>query len=76
MVSLIFTCRFCVINAALVYFYASSFQGIDEEEFGGMWELTKEGFVTSFAGFLVRITLVLICFNGVCFKQYWQENVT
>ncbi|XP_063872062.1 uncharacterized protein LOC135106734 isoform X1 [Scylla paramamosain] len=43
---------FCVINAAIVYFYASSFQGIDEEEFGGMWELTKEGFVTSFAGFL------------------------
>ena len=45
--------RFCVINASLVYFYASSFQGIDEEEYGGMWELTKEGFVTSFAGFLV-----------------------
>ncbi|KAG0724953.1 hypothetical protein GWK47_039530 [Chionoecetes opilio] len=44
---------FCVINAALVYFYASSFQGIDEEEFGGIWELTKEGFVTSLAGFLV-----------------------
>lgn len=42
-----------MINAAIVYFYASSFQGIDEEEFGGMWELTKEGFVTSFAGFLV-----------------------
>ena len=44
-----------MINAALVYFYASSFQGIDEEEFGGIWELTKEGFVTSFAGFLVSI---------------------
>ncbi|XP_050724848.1 respirasome Complex Assembly Factor 1-like [Eriocheir sinensis] len=53
---------FCVINAALVYFYASSFQGIDEEEFGGMWELTKEGFVTSFAGFLV---MWIILYSGL-----------
>jgi hypothetical protein len=27
---------------------------VDEEEYGGAWELTKEGFMTSFAGFLVR----------------------
>ncbi|XP_053648383.1 GEL complex subunit OPTI [Cherax quadricarinatus] len=53
---------FCVINAALIYFYASSFQGIDEEEFGGMWELTKEGFVTSFAGFLV---MWIILYSGL-----------
>ncbi|XP_045611609.1 GEL complex subunit OPTI [Procambarus clarkii] len=53
---------FCVINAALIYFYASSFQGVDEEEFGGMWELTKEGFVTSFAGFLV---MWIILYSGL-----------
>lgn len=37
----------------MLYFYFNSFQNIDEEEFGGPWELTKEGFITSFAGFLV-----------------------
>ena len=31
---------------------------MDEEEFGGAWELIKEGFMTSFALFLVSITLV------------------
>ncbi|XP_066558517.1 GEL complex subunit OPTI isoform X2 [Amia ocellicauda] len=44
---------FCVINAGLLYVYFSSFQQIDEEEYGGTWELTKEGFMTSFALFLV-----------------------
>ncbi len=33
--------------------YFSSFQQVDEEEYGGTWELTKEGFMTSFALFLV-----------------------
>ncbi|KAG9328713.1 hypothetical protein JZ751_011404 [Albula glossodonta] len=28
-------------------------QWVDEEEYGGVWELTKEGFMTSFALFLV-----------------------
>lgn len=48
-----FFCRFVAINAGVLYFYFNSFQNIDEEEFGGPWELTKEGFITSFAGFLV-----------------------
>lgn len=30
-----------------------NFQGVDEETYGGIWELIKEGFMTSFAGFLV-----------------------
>jgi len=47
-----------------VYIYCTSFQSIDEEEYGGVWELTKEGFMTSFAGFLVRIFLKL--FLGGC----------
>lgn len=45
--------RFVLVNAGLTYLYFNSFQQIDEEEYGGAWELTKEGFMTSFAGFLV-----------------------
>ncbi|XP_053309772.1 respirasome Complex Assembly Factor 1 [Spea bombifrons] len=44
---------FCALNAGLLYLYFSSFQQVDEEEYGGTWELTKEGFMTSFALFLV-----------------------
>lgn len=44
------------MNAAVIYFYVSNFQNVDEEEYGGMWEITKEGFMTSFAGFLVRFS--------------------
>ncbi|XP_005986807.1 uncharacterized protein RAB5IF [Latimeria chalumnae] len=44
---------FCLINAGVLYLYFSSFQQVDEEEYGGTWELTKEGFMTSFALFLV-----------------------
>lgn len=42
------------MNAGIIYFYFMNFQKIDEEEYGGSWELTKEGFMSSFAGFLVR----------------------
>ncbi|XP_077293660.1 GEL complex subunit OPTI [Arctopsyche grandis] len=44
---------FILLNAGSIYLYVSSFQRVDEEEYGGVWELTKEGFMTSFAGFLV-----------------------
>merc|ERR1712071_162755 len=50
--------RFGLVNAGLLYVYFSSFQAIDEEEFGGAWELTKEGFMTSSAGFLVMWTII------------------
>lgn len=54
-----FSCfRFVIVNAGITYLYFSSFQQIDEEEFGGIWELTKEGFMTSFAGFLVSLSLI------------------
>lgn len=49
---------FGFINAATVYAYTTAFQKIDDEEFGGMWELIKEGFMTSFAGFLVTWIMV------------------
>lgn len=45
------------MNAAVIYIYVNNFQNVDEEEYGGMWEITKEGFMTSFAGFLVRTAL-------------------
>jgi hypothetical protein len=34
--------------------YAITFQKIDEEEYGGIWEVLKEGLMTSFSTFLVR----------------------
>jgi len=49
---------FMVVNAAIIYFYYSNVQNIDEEEYGGAWELTKEGFMTSFAGFLVTWIII------------------
>lgn len=48
-----FSYRFFCINTVVVYGYTSSFQKVDDEEYGGVWELVKEGFMTSFAGFLV-----------------------
>lgn len=49
---------FVLLNAGIIYFYCSNFQNIDEEEYGGAWELTKEGFMTSFAGFLVTWIII------------------
>ncbi|XP_065160639.1 GEL complex subunit OPTI [Atheta coriaria] len=49
---------FMIVNAAIIYLYYSNFQNIDEEEYGGAWELTKEGFMTSFAGFLVTWIII------------------
>lgn len=55
---------FVVVNAGVIYVYFTSFQSIDEEEYGGAWELTKEGFMTSFAGFLVTW---IIIYSGLHF---------
>ncbi|KAL0270943.1 UNVERIFIED_CONTAM: hypothetical protein PYX00_008209 [Menopon gallinae] len=55
---------FALVNAGLIYIYFNSFQSIDEEEYGGAWELTKEGFMTSFAGFLVTW---IIIYSGLHF---------
>ncbi|XP_017774207.1 PREDICTED: uncharacterized protein C20orf24 homolog [Nicrophorus vespilloides] len=49
---------FMLVNAAIIYIYYSNFQNIDEEDYGGAWELTKEGFMTSFAGFLVTWIII------------------
>ncbi|XP_053606982.1 GEL complex subunit OPTI [Plodia interpunctella] len=55
---------FVVVNAAVIYFYVNNYQNVDEEEFGGMWEITKEGFMTSFAGFLVTWIIVYTGLHG------------
>ncbi|XP_029184359.1 respirasome Complex Assembly Factor 1-like [Acropora millepora] len=44
---------FAAANAGVLYVYFTSYQKVDEEDYGGPWELTKEGFMTSFALFLV-----------------------
>lgn len=62
--------RFVLVNAGSLYLYFSSFQNVDEEEFGGAWELTKEGFMTSFAGFLVNKCLIHVALNICSFTYY------
>ncbi|GFO07060.1 hypothetical protein PoB_003356500 [Plakobranchus ocellatus] len=44
---------FFLVNVAIVYLYYSTFQKIDEEEYGGASEILKEGLMTSFSSFLV-----------------------
>ena len=56
---------FALLNAGILYVYFSAFQAIDEEEFGGAWGLTKEGFMTSFATFLV---IWIILYTGLHFE--------
>lgn len=59
-------CRFAAINCGVVYVYCINFQQIDEESYGGNWELVKEGFMTSFAGFLVTW---IIFYTGLHFDS-------
>ncbi|XP_014670362.1 PREDICTED: uncharacterized protein C20orf24 homolog [Priapulus caudatus] len=49
---------FSLLNAGLVYIYFNNFQKVEEEEYGGAWEITKEGFMTSFASFMVSWIIV------------------
>ncbi|XP_054074561.1 GEL complex subunit OPTI isoform X1 [Rissa tridactyla] len=61
---------FCLINAGVLYLYFSSFQQIDEEEYGGTWELTKEGFMTSFALFLVMPLVFFTLISELCWYAF------
>ena len=36
---------FVALSAGMVYVWFTAVQGIDEAEYGGTWELTKEGFL-------------------------------
>jgi len=42
-----------LVNFGTTFFYYTKFLGVDDEEFGGTWELLKEGFMPSFGVFLV-----------------------
>ena len=55
--------RFFAINTLIVYVYMNTFQRIDEEEYGGLSELLKEGLMTSFSSFLVSsiFDVIFIC---------------
>lgn len=57
------TNRFGIVNAFLIYLYTASYQKVDEDEFGGMWDILKEGFMTSFSTFLVSEKKLNLIFN-------------
>ncbi|XP_055687516.1 GEL complex subunit OPTI [Lutzomyia longipalpis] len=61
---------FAAINCGIVYLYCINFQGVDEEAYGGVWELLKEGFMTSFACFLVTW---IIFYTGLHFDTLTKE---
>lgn len=46
--------RFVAINGVGVYLYAIVYQAQDEEEYGGAWEVMKEGMLSSSAFFVVN----------------------
>lgn len=63
--------RFAAISCAIVYLYSVNFQSIDEEEYGGVWELMKEGFVASFAGFIVTW---IVFYTGLHYESIIAEK--
>eukprot|EP00794_Sanderia_malayensis_P018771 gene18771-20662_t len=44
---------FFAINCSVVFFYSSKFQNVDDDEYGGILEIIKEGLFTAFSVFLV-----------------------
>ncbi|XP_055623959.1 GEL complex subunit OPTI [Toxorhynchites rutilus septentrionalis] len=63
---------FVMINCGIVYLYCTNFQMIDEEAFGGIWEIIKEGFMTSFACFLVTW---IVLYTGIHFDDLSMEKL-
>lgn len=50
---LLFCSRFLGINCGIVYMYVAKYQMVDEDDYGGIQELLKEGLFTAFAVFMV-----------------------
>ena len=48
------------MNVAIIYIYSNSFQKVDEEEYGGMTEIIKEGLMTSFSSFMVCFVIITV----------------
>ena len=49
--------RYIGLNLLIIFLYYTSYQSVDEEDYGGHVELAKEGLLTSFALFLVSVKL-------------------
>lgn len=49
---------FLAVNMAVIYIYFSIFQKVDEEDYGGISEIFKEGLMTSFATFIVAWIII------------------
>jgi len=49
---------FLALNVIITYVYLNTYQKVDEEEFGGLTEILKEGLMTSFSSFLVAWIIV------------------
>jgi len=49
---------FLAVNTIITYVYFNAFQKVDEEEYGGITEILKEGLMTSFSSFLVAWIIV------------------
>lgn len=56
--SLYYIFRFVAINGVGVYLYAIVYQAQDEEEYGGAWEMFKEGMLSSSAFFVVSVVTI------------------
>lgn len=52
-------CRFIAINGVGIYLYVVIYQAQDEEDYGGAWEVLKEGMLTSSAFFVVSVSIWL-----------------
>ena len=65
-----------------MYVYHTVYQAIDAEEYGGVWELVKEGMMGSFALFLVgappplSLSLSLSLFLYVLFQLIYTQMHT
>lgn len=53
---------YCAITAVVMNFYVTNLQGQDLDDYGGFFELAKEGFMSSFATFLVMWIIVYSSF--------------
>ncbi|CAF0850787.1 unnamed protein product [Adineta steineri] len=55
---------FGIISSLIVFIYATNFQNVDPEEYGGIVEIIKEGFMTAFATFLVSWIVLYSAFHA------------
>ena len=64
-------CRFVAINGVGVYLYAIVYQAQDEEDYGGAWEVLKEGMLTSSAFFVVSASVNWSVMQMNVFQVNW-----